>query len=277
MKRILVILSTIVLTGPLYAQVFDEPQYFFYGSNFPSKADLDSLYRLYEIEQTSVISYETYSVQPLPFQCRDSVLSYREVDFGAPLVKQVFYPQNIFVPVSQGKLYFAGPVHQIDPAIFDENVTDIRFPMTDNITYISSPEIRVDNLAYMEGKDVREGAFLIAKDGTLIVCALEFFSDTIFIPEGVLAVGAGAFRGYGAYMLKSQPLVLPPSVQYIGDKAFEFARLSAIYFRTETIPQFGQEVFGTTPDPELTLYVPRKQLKAYKKQFPKLKKRIRTY
>lgn len=300
MKRIYLFISIVlVLASTAGAQALSEPQYIFYSDiqteqlergndaeesfnimvrcldpRLSERQLINYLYRLYEIRNTSVISYQTYDSVPLRFQCRDSLTNYLHVDFGSPLISHTFTKSNPFSSSYTGTLHFAAPVSKIDPAIFNENIWEINFPTIHGLEYQSSKEIRVDNLWFMEGLDIQDGTYLISKDHVLIAAALKGIMDTVYVPDEVITIGAGAFRGYSSYLKKPQPIIIPANVRNIEDNAFDLAQLSPIFFYAEEMPQFGNDVFGETPNKNLFIYVKRHLVKSYRKQFPSLKKYI---
>ncbi len=228
---------------------------------------LIDLYRqLYEIEHTSMIFYTTSDQKGLPFLCKDSIKTAldKEVDFGSALVEKNERTANRF------QLGFASPITKIDPQIFTETVTSIKLPATDFLTYTSSPDINVKNLAHIDGKDVVDNTLLIDKNGVLIVAAVADYTE-YEIPNQVKVIGSGAFRG-----CTLQTIVLPESIEKIEDAAFaECTNLQSVTIQSKEPISFASNAFGNNISQTLTLYVPKSSLKQYRKSLPSLKKQIK--
>ena len=226
---------------------------------------LDMIYRMYEIERTSVISYGTYDKGRLLFLCKDMPIDgvSRAVNFGAPLILN---ESSLFD--AGYKLRFGSPVTTIDPALFSPGVKWVRLPSTANLTYESSPSIWTGDLEYIEGQDVVNRSALITKDKTLVVAAT-MGKEHYQIPEGVQRIGSGAFRGT---WLSS--IVIPSSVTAIGDKAFDCSLIKNYFLFSETIPSIGDDAFGLIQDYDAKLYVPKKVLGKYKNTYPDLKNNL---
>ena len=288
MKRVILISSILFIVINLSAQE-PYPQYWFYAGNAPIVQkghndvdeydalknaylsennsviqDLDILYRMYEIEKTSQIFYATWDGKKLLFQCKDSVTDYKLVNFGAPLICN----EEFFSKASVFRLRFENPITIIDPALFSSSVTHIFFPSTNNLIYESSPNIRVDNLCYLDGPGVVDNSALINKDSILIVAATCYI-NCFYVPNGVKAIGAGAFRGS-----EIEAIIIPSSVNCIGENAFDDTKISHIIIDCEEIPSFGMNCFGSNTDSDMRLYVHQKTLRNYKRIFPSLSKQI---
>lgn len=290
MKKILFILCFFV-TSDICGQDLSCPQLHFYSNQSPisvnSKNDveeydklnlelqgvlsqnkysdrqiLDIFYRMYEIEKTSEITYSTTDKNELQFQCDESTDGIA-VNFGTPLIENEKIYESTFD--AKYKLRFAGPVTTIDPALFSSKVKRVVLTSSKDLTYKSSPSMMTTCLEYLEGSDVIKNRALISKDKTLIVAATNG-NDYFQVPDGVLAIGAGAFRGS---LLSS--VEIPPSVTSIGEKAFDLSSIKHYFFFSETVPTISNLAFGKSLDEDARLYVPKKALGKYKKNYPNLK------
>lgn len=222
---------------------------------------VDLHYRLYELKHTSTIAYETVDKEPLDFHCVDSVGKGLEVDFGSSLICQ----NDSF------ELRFASPITRIDPHLFSNNVSYLRLPSSNSLSYISSSTIFVNNLARIEGKDVVDNRFLISKDGTLIVAAVAMIESCV-VPDGVRSVGAGAFQGG-----RLEVLNLPTTTIDVGENALaNCPNLKILKLDSDEVVSIHESCFENTSLTNLTIYVPKKTLKAYKKAYPALKGQFKS-
>lgn len=218
-------------------------------------------YRLYLLEHTSIINYETSDKTPLDFNCQeDSVKNGINVDFGTPLICNT----------DSFKLRFLSPVTRIDPHIFSKTVTNIRLTYSDSLIYASSPNICVASLKEIKGRDVIDNRFLVSKEGILIAAAVaDLFSAKV--PNNVSYIGDGAFQ---ACHLKE--LIIPANVKSIGENAFA----NCDYMQSLTIESkdpvlLHEATFNETTLEGLTIYVPKRAVKGYKKIYPYLKDHIK--
>ena len=235
----------------------------FLNNDLNNKEKLKLYHRLYEIERTSIIGYQTVDGTPLNLHSeRDTMHLGRPVDFGATLVEND-KSGNII------KMFFSSPVTRIDPIIFDSSVTYIKLPSSRNLHYDKSPAVNVANLAGMEGKDVIDNRALVNSNKELIVAAVAGLS-TYSVPDNVAIIGEGAFRGC---TLKT--IVLPESVTRIDDVAFEHcANLDTIYILSPEPIQISSTAFDSDKKHKYKIYVPEQCYKAYRKMYPELKKRF---
>lgn len=229
---------------------------------------LSILYRMYMIEMENWITYSTVDGKDVPFRCENSSEG-KTVDFGAPLISNVDNTPSFFYSKSFA-LQFGSPVHRIDPGLFNSRIDGIRLPSTSNLSYQSSPDIRVDNLSSIEGKDVIDQHSLVSKDGTLIVAALARLKSYV-IPEQVKSIGAGALRGS-----KASAVVVPENVAQIGDRAFDLSNITKFYFLPTTPPELGDCVFGDHLERSFTVFVPKKQVNLYKQTYPNISSHIKS-
>lgn len=228
------------------------------------KSIVDLHYRLYEIEHTSVISYTTINDAPLNFQCVDSLDVGQVVDFGSSLICNK-RNENRF------RLGFASPVTKIDPNLFTESVISIKLPSTNNLVYYSSPSICVKNLKEIIGKDVVNQRILVSKDGKLFVAAVSDLK-TYIVPDVVKEIGDGAFRG-----CQLEELVIPETVSCIGSNVFDNCfQLKSLVLKSNDVVSIAESCFGNQTLSELTIRVPKKTLKHYKKKYPSLKNQFKA-
>lgn len=234
-----------------------------FGLNDKHLVDLH--YRVYQLEHTSVIKYDTNDSIPLNFNCEDSLGLGIDVDFGTPLISNDKRFSDRF------NLRFASPVAKIAPELFSESVTNIKLPFTDSLTYISSPNICVTNLQRIDGKDVIDNTALINQNGVLIAAAVAG-KDSYTIPYGVKEIGAGAFQGCSL-----EELLIPETVTNIGEKAFaKCSEMKSLTISSKEICNISEFCFDENVLTQITLYVPKKNIKRYKKMLPLLKDRIKA-
>lgn len=235
-----------------------------FGLNDKHLVDLH--YRVYQLEHTSVIKYDTNDSIPLNFNCKDSIDLGIDVDFGTPLISNNKRFSDSF------NLRFASPVAKIAPELFSESVINIKLPHTDSLAYMSSPDICVKNLCRIEGKDVIDNTALVNKSGVLIAAAVKgknFYS----VPDCVKEIGAGAFRG-----CLLEELVIPETVKSIGLNAFaDCPRIKSITIKSEDVCRISESCFSGQTVSHMTIYVPKKAVKSYKKMLPSLKRQIRSF
>lgn len=230
-----------------------------FGLNDKHLVDLH--YRVYQLEHTSVIKYDTNDSIPLNFNCEDSLDLGIDVDFGTPLISNNKRFSDRF------NLRFASPVAKIAPDLFSESVTNIKLPFTDSLTYISSPNICVTNLQRIEGKDVIDNTALISQNGVLIAAAVAG-KDSYTIPNGVKEIGAGALRGCSL-----KELVIPETVMFIGEKAFaKCNQMKSLTIYSDEVVHISESCFDEQTIAQLNIYVPKKNIKSYKKILPSVKK-----
>lgn len=229
-----------------------------------NKGKVQLIHRLYEIEHTSVIHYVTDDGEPLNFMTdSDTTAEKTEVDFGATLKANSSDLSGVF------KLWFASPVTKIDPALFTPNVTYIKLPASEGITYETSPTMCVTNLSYIDGPNVDDNSVIIDREGKLIVAAVAGLAD-FTIPNQVSKIGDRAFRGC---TLKS--ITIPENVKSIGEGAFELCKqLETITILSPNPIQICRSSFETDKDYTYKIYVPQQCYKAYRKAYPFLKKRF---
>ena len=236
------------------------------GDNMNNKEKVQLYHRLYEIEHTSLILYRTMEGDTLEFHpLPDPSGQDGTIDFGATLAgnSEGMYDFT-------NKLWFTAPVTKIDPTLFSEEVTYIKFPATQGLQYKSSPFINVKNLKQMEGKDVVDDRVLISSDGTLIAAAVAGI-DVFTIPETVNAIGAGAFRGC---TLKS--ITISANVKSIGASAFDQCEnLEAVTILSEEPIHIDESAFSANKKLKYKIYVPKDCYKAYRKANPSIKKRFK--
>lgn len=222
---------------------------------------VDLYYRIYQLEHTSVIKYNTINNNPLNFQCVDSLDTGIFVDFGTSLISNNNKESDSY------NLKFASPVLKIAPELFSESVTNIKLPFTDSLTYISSPNICVTNLQCIEGKDVIDNTALISQNGVLIAAAVAG-KDSYTIPNGVKEIGAGALQGCSL-----KELVIPETVMFIGEKAFaKCNHMKSLTIYSDDIIHISESCFDEQTIAQLNIYVPKKFIKSYKKMLPSVKK-----
>ena len=119
----------------------------------------------------------------------------------------------------------------------------------------------------IEGKDVIENTALISKDGTLIVAAVTG-KDSYTIPFVVNRIGAGAFQGCSL-----KELVIPETVTSIGENALaKCSQMTSLTIKSEEVCQISETCFDEETLAHLTLYVPKKNIKKYKRTLPSVKK-----
>ena len=230
-----------------------------FGLNDKHLVDLH--YRVYQLEHTSVIKYDTNDSIPLNFNCEDSLGLGIDVDFGTPLISNNKRFSDRF------NLRFASPVAKIAPELFSESVTNIKLPFTDSLTYISSPNICVTNLQRIEGKDVIDNTALISQNGVLIAAAVAG-KDSYTIPNGVKEIGAGALQGCSL-----KELVIPETVMFIGEKAFaKCNQMKSLTIYSDDVIHISESCFDEQTIAQLNIYVPKKNIKSYKKILPSAKK-----
>lgn len=228
---------------------------------------VDLYYRLYEIENTSVVFYGTVNDHRLPFFAEEGVGYGLSVNFG---------PRLIVNEKPEGEKYyrlrFAYPVERIPADLFVEDITYLRFPSVSGLQYESSPKIRVDNLAAMEGRDVIDSRFLVGRGGMLIAAAVGGLKKCE-VPSAVKTVGSGSLQGSGL-----QEIVLPESVRRVGQNAFAHCpNLKKITFKSTERVTIDDDCFDSGTLARLNIYVPKSLVKEYKERYPELKKKIKGY
>lgn len=235
-------------------------------SDINNKEKVQLYHRLYEIEHTSLILYRTLDGDTLEFHpLPDPTGRERSLDFGAAIANNTEGSIDY-----THKLWFTAPVTKIDPALFLEEVTYIKFPDTQGLQYKSSPFINVRNLKQMEGKDVVNDQVLISADSTLIAAAVAGL-DAFTIPENVKAIGAGAFRGC---TLKT--ITVSANVKSIGASAFDQCeKLESVTILSKEPIQIDESAFNTNKELKYKIYVPKECYKAYRKANPNIKKRFK--
>lgn len=241
-----------------------------FGNHFSNAQIMEMYYRMYEIQNTSIIRYTTADFEKLPFQLTDGKeIGLQKVDFGAELIENT---SNQSTPTwcFEYQLGFGTPVQRIDPQLFSEQMEEVRLPASSNLTYISSPEIMTTNLSIIEGYDVFNYSALISKDSTLIVAATKY-QESYQIPNIVKRIGAGALRGS-----RIKSLTLPSSIIAIGEKAFDQSDILTYHLLPTEVPTLGEFAFGEQISKKVTIYVPKESLKAYKKAWKPLKRHIKA-
>ena len=224
---------------------------------------VDLYYRMYQIEHTSVIKYNTIDDSPLDFLCEDSVGASIPVDFGTPLISNNKKESEYY------NLKFASRVTKIASELFSPNVVTIKLPSSDSLLYSSSSDICVSNLTKIEGYDVYDYSALINKEDVLIVAATKG-KNTYMLPECVKGLGAGSLRGSTL-----SNIIIPSNVTSIGKNAFDQTSITSFFFMSTEVPQMDDSSFGNLVDSNVTIYVPKKSQKDYKKKLPSLKKQIK--
>lgn len=229
-----------------------------------NKEKVQLIHRLYEIEHTSLINYITDDGEPLNFMTdSDTIAEKTEVDFGTTLKANSSDFSGGF------KLWFASPVTKIDPALFAPNVTFIKLPSSNSITYESSPTMCVTNLSYIDGPNVYDNSVLIDREGTLIVAAVAGITD-FTIPNQVSKIGDRAFRG-----CTLNSITIPENVKSIGEGAFELCnQLENVTILSPNPIHICKSSFETDKGYKFKIYVPRQCYKAYRKAYPFLRKRF---
>lgn len=290
MKKIMYLIFLCCTYLPVIGQT--NPQYAFYGNydlsflNQNAKNDADEIerteivllfgkyfglndkylvdlyYRVYQLEHTSVIKYNTIDDVPLNFQCVDSLDLGLHVDFGTSLISNNKNGSDSY------NLRFASPVLKIASELFSPNVVTVKFPSTDSLLYSTSSDICVSNLTKIEGYDVYDYSALINKEGFLIVTATKG-KNTYMLPECVKGIGTGALRGSTL-----SNLIIPSNVTSIGKNAFDQTSITSFFFMSTEVPQMDESSFGSLVNSNVTIYVPKKSLKNYKKKLPFFKKQI---
>ena len=229
-----------------------------------NKETVELLYRMYEIEHTSLIQYMTTTNEPLNLKTdSDTLLEKIEVDFGANL-RSNSESDGAF------KLWFASPVTKIDAALFATNVTYIKLPSIKELEYESSPSICVENLSFLEGLDVIDNSVLVDRERKIIAAAVAGYTEFV-IPDQISKIGVGSFRG-----CTLNSIVIPENVQTIEDAAFELCnQLESVTILSPVPIQIGNTSFETDRKYKYTIYVPKQCYKAYRKAYPSLKKRFK--
>ena len=216
------------------------------------KGDLLALYNIYMYERSSIIEVEMSQLDI------DEFVS--SLDFGATIAY-----------VYDGGIYFESPVKRIDSRLFNLGLTSVTLPRIKGIHYESSPDINVENLVYIDGFNVIDHKVLLNDEGKMIVAAT-VGDESFTIPDCVTSIGAGALRGS-----QCQSIVIPESVKSIGEHTLDSClELTNVHLKS-TIPgdYLTQAVFGCTPLSDITFFVPKSALKAYKKAYPSLKKQFK--
>lgn len=162
----------------------------------------------------------------------------------------------------------ANAADTVPAAIFKQFTSAILFPPAAQLNYPSSSKMRMDELAYMEGVDVIDNLSLVDRNKTLIAAATKQILS-YKVPNGVVRIGSGALRGVSLLMAD-----LPESVQEIDDYAFADAYIERLYIRTTRFPKISNLAFGPVTEDHISLYVPKKLVKKYKKMFPGIKQYI---
>lgn len=263
---------TEVLTNRQFSNAIEEYDFFaneLKNQDYNINQKLSILYHMYIIEKENMIFYSTIDNNVIPIQPENNNKTGSMIDFGAPLISNADNTPNYSINSSYA-LKFGSPIKRIDPIIFNYKVDGIRLPASTNLTYQSSPEIRIDNLASIEGKDVVNNQSLISKDGTLIVAATASL-NSYQIPDQVKKIGAGALRGS-----KAKSIIVPEFVTHIGDRAFDLSSTSNFYFLSTTPPMLGESVFGDYLKDDFSIFVPKKQVRTFKKAYPHLSHHIKS-
>lgn len=243
-----------------------------FKSDLNNKEKLKLYHRLYEIEHTSTISYQTVDDNPLKFHTpSDTLFLNATVDFGTILESNNKQREGF-------KMRFKSPVTKIDPALFAETVSYIKLPFTGNLEYKPSRSTCVTYLVAIEGKDVIDndiitnyGRSLVDTNGTLVVAAVADLSS-YSIPKQVKAIGDGALRG-----CVLEEIVIPQNVTSIGEAAFELcAKLKTVTIFSEIPIEIKDSSFETGKESDYVIYVPKQCYKDYRKKYPLLKKRFKA-
>lgn len=246
-------------------QIFDEAD---------EKQNLELYYKMYIIQHTSELHYTMKDGGKLYFYCTDpdekdddyvDFKSGDEVFFGTPLVKVEQTKEGV------NRMRFESKVTQIDPAIFQDGVTEIKLPYNEGMRYQSSKSISVRDLISIKGKDVIDNTLLVDKNKTLIAGAFAS-KETYEFPDGVEAIGEGAMR---RNTLTS--VTFPATLRSVEEYALEdCANLKTMSFPSSGMVQISEKAFGDAIPATVELKVPKKLLKQYKKTFPMLKKHFKA-
>ena len=214
--------------------------------------DLLALYNMYLYERSSIIEVDYFG------GIDEELVS--SFDFGAKCAE-----------FEDDCLYFESPVTRIDSRLFTKNLRGISLPRIQGITYESSPEINVENLAFIEGYHVIDNKVLLDDYGKMIVAATAS-EESFTIPDCIEYIGDGAVRG-----CTCQSILIPESVKSIGKEAFSSCfQLKSVYLASPIPGDYlTSEVFGSTPLSSITFFVPQSALKYYKKAYPALKKQFK--
>lgn len=117
--------------------------------------------------------------------------------------------------------------------------TGIKFPDDETPSSIRNPFTSCSSLSAFLGEIVSEDHKSIVQDGTLIaVCAVG--QDSIEIPEGITAIGSGAFFG----MSGLTEIKIPEGVTSIGRQAFEGCNLTNLVL-PKSIEMIGRRPLGS--------------------------------
>lgn len=238
------------------------------------KKNLELYYKMYLIEHTSELHYTMNDGGKLYFYCTnpdekdDDYADFMKgdtVDFGTPLVKVEQTKEGV------NHMRFESKVTKIDPAIFQDGVTEIRFPYNEGMRYQSSKTISVCDLHTIKGKDVIDNTLLVDKGKTLIAGAFAT-KETYEFPDGVEAIGEGAMR---RNTLTS--VTFPATLRSVEEYALaDCANLNTVSFTSSEMVQISEKAFGDVVPAVVVLKVPKKLLKQYKKTFPMLKNHFKA-
>lgn len=236
------------------------------GDDMPQTMYLQHLYRIYEIEQTATIDYVTVSGEPLPWSDNDKTVTDL---FGAELSsndKNSKKSKNEDGTIVY-TLEFKQPVKRIPGELFQYDVCELRLPGQTDIVYTPSDKTNVARLKSLTGGGVTDG-ILVSSNGTCITAATA--GKTVsHLPEDVRQIAPWAFRG-----AQAKELYLPSQIQSIGENAFANTQLKSLYIMAETPPAISDNDLQALL--QTTVYVPKKQVKVYKKAWPVLKKRLKS-
>lgn len=238
------------------------------------KKNLELYYKMYLIEHTSELHYTMNDGGKLYFYCTNpdekdddyaDFMKGDKVDFGTPLVKVEQTKEGV------NHMRFESKVTQIDPAIFQDGVTEIRFPYNEGMKYLTSKNTSVRDLRSIKGKDVIDNALLVSQNKTLIAGAFASKDEYVF-PEGVDTIGEGAMR---RNTLSS--ITFPATLKRVEAYALEGCEnLRFISFPSSDIVQFSVDAFGDAIPTDIEFKVSKKLLKQYKKTYPDLKKQFKA-
>lgn len=235
------------------------------SDRMPETMYLQHLYRIYEIEQTATIDYVTASGEPLPWKEEDE---HAATLFGAEVEdNSINEKKSEETGATVYTLKFKSPVTSISGELFSEDVMSLRLPGQADVSYIPSKATNVQRLKRLTGGGTHNG-MLISTNGTLITAAT---ADTTscHIPKEVHHIGVCAFSHSGI-----EELIIPEGVQTIGEEAFVGTQMKRLYIMASTPPSISTQDLMTLS--ETIIYVPKKQLKIYKKAWPSVKKKLKA-
>lgn len=238
------------------------------------KKNLELYYKMYTIQHTSELHYRMKDDGKLYFYCTDpdeeaedyvSFMLGDDVDFGTPLVKVEQTKEGV------NRMRFESKVTQIDPAIFQDGVTEVKLPFNEGMHYQSSKTISVHDLIAIKGKDVIDNTLLVDKNKTLIAGAFAS-KESYEFPDGVEAIGEGAMR---RNTLAS--VTFPATLRSVGEYALaDCVNLNTVSFTSSEMVQISENAFGDAFPATVELKVPKKLLKQYKKAYPMFKKQFKA-